>query len=223
MAASVLPVTEPGEEFAVEVVWASREGLSRCACQDGRSTGVRKTMMQTTAARHAPATPSSLPLCSMAPRRTARKKPLSKKNKAMLTELFTPPAYQKPPRADSEGPVIGPARPGRDSSHPECYILVSKHGASAVRLRANLEPRGKPVRSRHGPATVTGPAQRAWSWESDTCCRRGADALRGESDSALTRTGRRPVRPSWSGRGVADLLSTILRAMTIELNREESA
>ena len=35
------------------------------------------------------------------------------------------------------------------------------------------------------------------------------------SDSALTRSGRQPVRPQWSGRGVAHLLSTILRAMTI--------
>ena len=101
----VAPVTWPGEELSVEVVSALREEPSRSVCHDGSCTGDRKTMMQTTAARQTPATPSSLPLCSMAPRRTVRKKPLNRKNSAMLTELFTSPAYQKPPRADS-GPGL---------------------------------------------------------------------------------------------------------------------
>lgn len=46
--------------------------------------------MQTTATRQPPASKSSFRLCSIAPNKRARKKPLSKKNRTMLTELFTP-------------------------------------------------------------------------------------------------------------------------------------
>lgn len=70
-------------------------------CQEGSSTGVSKTMMTTIAARHAPAMARSLRLRSRALKRTARKKPLSKKNRAMLTELFTLPAYQTEPNPGS--------------------------------------------------------------------------------------------------------------------------
>ena len=58
-------------------------------CQDGHSTGVRNTMMHTTAAKQAPDAISSLPLRSSAPNNVERKNPLRRKKRAMLTELFT--------------------------------------------------------------------------------------------------------------------------------------
>jgi len=57
-------------------------------------TGVRNTMIRTTAARQPAATPSNFRLCSRAPRSTVRNRPLSKKKRTMLTELFTHPGYQ---------------------------------------------------------------------------------------------------------------------------------
>jgi len=81
----------PAVTLALMVVGLSS---SRPKCHEGRSTGVRKTMMQTTATRQPAATASSLRLCSSAANRTARKNPLIKKNRAMLTELLTRPAYQ---------------------------------------------------------------------------------------------------------------------------------
>ncbi len=68
-------------------------------CHEGSSTGVRNTMMQTTATRQPPAIASNLRLRSIAPRRIARKNPLSRKNKTMLTELFTSSGYQNQTRA----------------------------------------------------------------------------------------------------------------------------
>ncbi len=47
-------------------------------------------MMQAMATRHPPASPSNLRLRSVEPSRAARKKPLSRKKRAMLTELLTP-------------------------------------------------------------------------------------------------------------------------------------
>ena len=87
---------------------------------DGSCTGVRKTMTQTTATRQPPAIARSLRLCSSAPNSTLRKNPLSKKKRAMLTELFMGPAYQNRPRADSrrgfgpqQPPTAGVAAPHR--------------------------------------------------------------------------------------------------------------
>ena len=72
------------------------ELLPRPRWIDGNWTGVRNTMMQTTATRQPPASSSNFLLCSMAPRRTAKKKPLKRKKRTMLTELFTAAkAYQK--------------------------------------------------------------------------------------------------------------------------------
>jgi len=210
------------------VVTDSGEGLSLCEWRLGSSTGVRKTMMQTTAARQAPDTASSLPLCSMAPRRSERKKPLSKKNRAMLTELFTLPAYQNPGYfTDSAGRLRTVRRPrpaaGRVTTASNgATFTCSKHGASAVRFRGDPEPRGKPVRIRHGPATVTasiraarGPGVRYLLQKRSRRFPR-RERLRPDARRAP------PVRPLWSCRGVAYLLSTILRAMTIQLNRKES-
>jgi mRNA deadenylase 3'-5' endonuclease subunit Ccr4 len=73
----------------------------------GSSTGVRKMMMQTTAARHPTAAASNLRLCSIAPSRVVRKNALSKKNKAMLTGLFTASAYQNRASAGTRQPVAG--------------------------------------------------------------------------------------------------------------------
>jgi hypothetical protein len=80
----------------------------------GSCTGVRNTMTQTTTTRKAPEIPSNLRLCSMAPKRAVRKKPLSNKNRTMLTELFTRPAYQNEPLPDSRGPT-----PSGDATVPQ--------------------------------------------------------------------------------------------------------
>jgi hypothetical protein len=62
----------------------------------GNCTGLTNTMMQAMATRHPPAMARTLRLRSVAPSRAARKKPLSRKNRTMLTELRTPRAYQTP-------------------------------------------------------------------------------------------------------------------------------
>jgi hypothetical protein len=85
----------------IAVVVAVSSSSPQPRCQEGHSTGVRKTMMQTTAARQAPEVISSLALCSMAPSKTERKKPLRRKKRAMLTGLFTAPAYQNEPSAET--------------------------------------------------------------------------------------------------------------------------
>jgi hypothetical protein len=77
------------EILSGELVSVSSSSSPSPKYQEGSSTGVRKTMMQTTAAKQPAATPRSLRLCSIAPSRMARKKPLSKKKRTMLTELFT--------------------------------------------------------------------------------------------------------------------------------------
>ena len=56
----------------------------------GNWMGFRKMMMQAIATKHPPANASNLRLRSVEPSRAARKKPLSRKNRAMLTELLTP-------------------------------------------------------------------------------------------------------------------------------------
>jgi len=76
-------------ERAVVVVAVTSSPLPLGLRNSGSLTGVRKTMMQTTATRHAPATATALRLCSMAASKANRKKPLSRKNRAMLTELRT--------------------------------------------------------------------------------------------------------------------------------------
>ncbi len=80
-----------GVKVVVEVVVVGP--ASRPRWNEGNCTGVRNTMMHTTATRQPPASSSNLRLCSMAPRRTARKKPLNRKKRAMLTELCT--AHQR--------------------------------------------------------------------------------------------------------------------------------
>jgi hypothetical protein len=97
----VVLVLEVGVEWVVAVVVAVESSSPQPRCQEGHSTGVRKTMIQTTAARQAPETISSLALCSMAPSKIERKKPLRRKKRAMLTGLFTAPAYQKEPSAET--------------------------------------------------------------------------------------------------------------------------
>ena len=69
-----------------------------------------------------------------------------------------------------------------------------------------------PARSRHCDRVRT--TRITSSRKSDTCCEGGADALRGESDSAPL-WGATRFDQAWSGRGVADLLSTILRVVII--------
>jgi hypothetical protein len=66
--------------------------------QVGSLTGVRNTIMHTTPARQAKAMASALPLCCRAANRANKKKALSRKKRAMLTELRTRPAYQNSPR-----------------------------------------------------------------------------------------------------------------------------
>ena len=96
--------------------------------------------MHTAATRQTEATLIALRLRCRAANRANKKKALMRKNKAMLTEVRTLTAYQK------------------------CYSLLSKDGASAVRLfeRGAEREAGEVVRSqielaiRRGPATVTG-------------------------------------------------------------------
>jgi len=88
----------------VDVTAALPSSPPQPRCQEGHSTGVRNTMMQTTAARQAPDARSSLPLCSMAPRSIDRKNPLRRKKSTMLTELFTAPGYQNGARAGTRAP-----------------------------------------------------------------------------------------------------------------------
>jgi hypothetical protein len=66
----------------VDVPWMSPDSVGIC-------TGFTNTMMHAMTTRHAPAAPSSLRLRSMAPMRAARKKPLRRKNRTMLTEFLT--------------------------------------------------------------------------------------------------------------------------------------
>jgi hypothetical protein len=75
---------------------------------EGSLTGVRNTITHATATQHAAAMPSSLRLCSSAPRRALKKKPLSKKNRTTLMELFTRPAYQNEAWVDTR---MGPSDP----------------------------------------------------------------------------------------------------------------
>jgi hypothetical protein len=96
------------EAPSVVAVTASSSSSLEPKYQEGSSTGVRNTMMQTTATRQPPATPSNLRLCSIAPRRAAKKNPLSRKKRTMLTELFTNPGYQN----------AAPADTGRGGRHP---------------------------------------------------------------------------------------------------------
>jgi len=90
--------TVPPSVVLLEAFWSSSPNPKR---QEGSSTGVRNTMITTTAIRQPAAAPSSLRLCSRVPRRIVRKKPLSKKKRAMLTEFFTSPGYQKRRSADT--------------------------------------------------------------------------------------------------------------------------
>ena len=85
----------------VAVTGASSSSSPQPRCHEGHSTGVRKTMMQTTPARQAPEASSSFALCSMAPSKMERKNPLRRKNRAMLTGLFTAPAYQNGASAET--------------------------------------------------------------------------------------------------------------------------
>ena len=208
----------------VTVVGADSSSPNPRRQDDGSCTGVRKTMMQTTATRQPPAMASSLRLCSSAPSRTDRKKPLSKKKRTMLTELFTRPAYQN--AASRRHPADRHAAPDARRVRPRPLdglgprMLESPQQAWCLRSQApgqtgaEREAGEKPARSRH---CNRAPRRRARETrESDTCCRGGADALRGESALRPDVAGRRlGSTTSWSGRGVANLLSTILRAVTI--------
>lgn len=170
------PTVEPGVELAVEpsagtvvelvvetpagpavelVVETSRSSLEPRRQDGGNCTGVRKTMMQTTAARHATATASSLRLRSIAPKRVLKNRPLRSRKRAMLTELFTRPAYQNGTPLDTRSSPGGLSKPAMIESLQQAWCLRSQ-----ALGRPGL--RGKPVRSRHGPATVTGaPRERA--------------------------------------------------------------
>lgn len=96
--------------------------------------------MHTAATRQTEATLIAFPLRCKAASRANKKKALIRRNKGMLTQVVTITAYQK------------------------CYSLLSKDGASAVRLfeRGAEREAGEVVRSqielaiRRGPATVTG-------------------------------------------------------------------
>jgi hypothetical protein len=113
-----------------------------------------------------------LPLCSIAPSRTERKKPLRRKNRAMLTELFTRPGYQNEPPADSrraEGPRRsrwpGPFRasvqakgnahaPATGGLAPRRVLEFRQqawclHSQAPGKTRAEREAGENPARSRH--------------------------------------------------------------------------
>jgi len=75
----------------------------------GNCTGVRKTITQTIPTSRTPASPRNLRLCSSAPRSAVRKKPLSSRKRTMLTEVFTPSAYQKESFVDRCSPSPEPA------------------------------------------------------------------------------------------------------------------
>ena len=93
--ALVEPVAPASSEAVVDVVLL----VPNINCRAGGNwTGLRNTMMQASTTRQAPATLSSFLFRSTAPNRAARKKPLRRKNNAMLTELLTRPAYQTPHR-----------------------------------------------------------------------------------------------------------------------------
>ena len=119
---------------------------------------MRNTMTQTTATRQAAATASSRPLRSREPKRTLKKRPLNKKNRRIPMELFTLTSVSN--EAERHYWHRGPGtttrgEPGSWTTGPHSATVPgSKHGASAVRLRVK-EPKGKPVRIRRGPATVT--------------------------------------------------------------------
>jgi len=89
----VTGVAVPGDASAGERIMVVVVEPYRNVRSDGNWMGFTNTMMQASTTRHAPAMPSSLRLRWSAPSRAARKKPLNKKNRMMLTELLTPPAY----------------------------------------------------------------------------------------------------------------------------------
>lgn len=93
-------VTEPaGVVVLVEPATVPELGLSSWFHHPrlGNCTGVRNTIISTTATTQPPATARSLRLCSMAPSNSDKNRPLRRKNRAMLTELLTSPGYQNPP------------------------------------------------------------------------------------------------------------------------------
>ena len=119
-------------------------------------------------------------------------------------------------RRPSPVPHFGPRRstPPRESGR----VRSSKHGASAVRLRvrprAEREAGEKPARSRH--------CNRALA--TDERGDLGSQIPAAEEEQTLSVERATPPRcrgaptrfdRSWSGRGVANLLSTILRVVTI--------
>ncbi len=88
-------------ELMVEVAAVFRPPFPFPRWKEGSSTGVRKMIMHTTAARQPPEIMRSLRLCSTAPSKRAKKNALIKKKSAMLTELFTRTGYQNRTRIDS--------------------------------------------------------------------------------------------------------------------------
>jgi hypothetical protein len=110
--ATVEVVAEPAGAVVVvvEPVAASEPGLSSWFHHPrlGNCTGVKSTIINTTATRQPPATARSLRLCSMAPNKSDKKKPLRRKNRAMLTELLTSPGYQNPASAAPIRDLPGP-------------------------------------------------------------------------------------------------------------------
>jgi hypothetical protein len=101
--ATVEVVTEAAGKLVVEppVVSTAPPSSSFHHTRLGNCTGVRNTMMHTTATRKPAAIAKSLRLCSMAPSKSDKNKPLRRKNKAMLTELLTRPGYQNPAQAET--------------------------------------------------------------------------------------------------------------------------
>jgi hypothetical protein len=102
-------VTEPVGEVVVELAAASVPGLSSWFHHPrlGNCTGVKSTIISTTATRQPPATARSLRLCSMAPNNSDKNKPLRRKNRAMLTELLTFSGYQNPaPAGTRQGETL---------------------------------------------------------------------------------------------------------------------
>jgi predicted SnoaL-like aldol condensation-catalyzing enzyme len=108
--------------------------------QEGSSTGVRSTMINTTAAKQPPAAPSNLRLCSSAPRSAVRKKALSKKKRTMLTELFTNPGYQNPASADTGAPAYHQEPPAMETGLPPWPVGHGDLTTSHARVSPDLGP-----------------------------------------------------------------------------------
>ena len=135
--------------------------------EGGSCTGVRKTMTQTTTTRKAPASPNSLRLCSSAPMRAVRKKPLSKQEEDYAHGAFHPTSVPKraPRRQPRAGPTTATARP------PEYRPPDEPLAPGPSRWTLRVDPPGR---------RVVKSSQQAWCLRSQAPGRTGAEREAGE-------------------------------------------